>query len=437
MVLARNDIPPLSKNESNLYQLIQALLQDVEVPSIERFSPYGDYNDVATGAHQHRVKAGVPGVQAYIKSFNNLKRKTTKDKRIIWILSGNTPGQAAAVPDAPAPVGTLLSDVKPEKISWLWKYRMALGKLTMLDGDPGLGKSNITLDLAARLSTGREMPDGAPGIPGGAGVVLITPEDGLADTIVPRLARAGANLKKIVSIGKISTTDVTTGYTYDRPFTLPDDLPLLEAAIERVQAKLVIIDPVMAVLGGGKDSYKDNEVRSILAPIQMLIEKADAACVLVRHLNKSGGDNALYRGGGSIAFIGLARCGLMVLKEPTEEGRTVLAHVKSNIGKIAPTLAFRVVSDEDEGDERPYIQWEGESTHSIKELMAPASQKPSSIRMEILEVLQGRAPEAISPQEVADALPERSKGEITVALKRMTDAGQVQKSARGMYYVDK
>lgn len=141
--------------------------------------------------------------------------------------------------------------------------------MTLLDGDPGLGKSLITLALAALISRGMAMPDGEPGTKGG--VVLITPEDGLADTIQPRHARMGADLTKIVSIGTVAET-VSDGNTYNRPFTLPTDLPKLQAAMQRVKAKLVIIDPVMAILGG-QNTYKDNEVRTILAPMQMMIER--------------------------------------------------------------------------------------------------------------------------------------------------------------------
>jgi RecA-family ATPase len=264
----------------------------------------------------------------------------------------------------------LLSEVRGEKVYWLWQRRLPLGKIATLDGDPGLGKSNLALDLAARVSMGREMPDGTPGIEGGAGVVLIALEDGLADTIQPRLQRAGANLSRIVSIGSITTTDLGTGYTYERPFLLPDDLTVLEQAIERVQAKLVIIDPLMAIFGS-RDTYKDSEVRLTLAPVQMLIEKAGAACVMIRHLTKAGGSNALYRAGGSIAFIATARSGLMVLKDPTDESKRVLAHVKSNLSVQATNLVFSVVSDQEYGDDRPYISWLGQSTQTLQELLNP------------------------------------------------------------------
>jgi len=337
-----------------------------------------------------------------------------------------------------APVGTLLSQVQGEEVHWLWQRRLPLGKLTTLDGDPGLGKSNLTLDIAARVSTGREMPDGTPGIAGGAGVVLIAPEDGLADTIQPRLQRAGANLSRIVSISSIPTLNPNTNYTYERPFMLPFDFKILQKAIERVQAKLVVIDPLMAIFSS-KDTYKDNEVRMALAPVQRLIEQAGTACLMVRHLSKTSGTNALYRAGGSIAFIAIARSGLMVLKDPTDESKRVLAHVKSNLSVGAANLSFSVASDEDHGgDNRPYIRWLGATTHTIQELLNPPL--PTAIhllgagRQEILRVLEEHYPEVLSIKALAAVLPEMSYTNLNLTLKRMAEDGQIEKVGRGEYH---
>lgn len=333
------------------------------------------------------------------------------------------------------PVGTLLSEVQPEAIRWLWKGYLALGKITMWDGDPGIGKSLSTLDIAARVSTGRSMPDDYPCEKGG--VVLITPEDGLADTIQPRLVRAEANLRKILSISEVPVYDKETGKElYKRPFTLPDDIPLLRDAIKRMKAKLVIIDPLMSIFST-QNSYKDNEVRAALTPVKMLIEEAGAACVMVRHLTKGGGDNALYRGGGSIAFIGLARLAMLVAKDPTDETRNVLAPIKSNIGKLANNLTYSVVSDEEQGDERPYIHWQGVNSCSVRELMTVPS-KPGANRQEILRVLRENVGRALSPSEVWQQLSSVADVElinVTTTLHRMKQAGEVISPSRGMYSV--
>jgi hypothetical protein len=333
------------------------------------------------------------------------------------------------VPAEPRRVGILLSEVVETPVHWLWKRRLALGKITTLDGDPGLGKSTLTLDVAARVTKGADMPDGTGGVKGG--VVIITPEDGLSDTIRPRLRRAGADLSKIVSIGSIETTDAATGITYERPFCLPDDLLLLEAAIVCVEAKLVIIDPVMAILGN-RDVYKDNEVRCLLAPVKSLAERHGCSVIIVRHFTKSGGDHALYRGGGSLAFIGLARTGLMVTKDPEQEDRCVLANIKNNLSREAPSLTYRVTSDQEQGDDRPYIVWEGVSIHSTKELLSPV--RPGEGRQKILSVLRAHAPELLGPQAIAEEC-DLEEANVRKTLRRMLEDGQVLSPARGLYTV--
>src|SRR5918997_427133 len=181
------------------------------------------------------------------------------------------------------PVGKLLSEVEPEQVEWLWPGRLPLGKLAVLDGDPGLGKSALTLDLAARVSAGLELPDGG------------------------RCGPAGADNERIVAL-----TMIGVGTRAERLVSLTQDLDAIEAAIGRVGAALVVIDPLMAFLTGKTDSHKDQDIRRGLAPLAALAERKGAAVLLVRHLNKSAGGNALYRGGGSIGIIGAARAGLVV-----------------------------------------------------------------------------------------------------------------------------
>jgi RecA-family ATPase len=248
-----------------------------------------------------------------------------------------------------AEVGTLLSRVQPQKIPWLWYPRLALGKITMLDGDPGLGKSLIGADLGARITRGGTMPDESPCHAAG-GVVVIMPEDTLEDTIQPRFARAGADLSKVLDISMI------VGETR-QPFSLQKDLDYLEAAIKRVNARLVYIDPIMALLAGNTNTNKDDDVRVLLLPLKMLVEKLQVACVLVRHMTKTRGENALMAGQGSIAFIGLARTGLTVARHPQNKSQIVLTHIKSNIGPLAPAMTYTISSDDAMCDERPYITW--------------------------------------------------------------------------------
>lgn len=413
--------------DENIRRLYQALLQGQEVQSIEPLSQYGTYADAAEILYKTFLQKGSAGVQGYIASLNN--RKTKKD--LLRVLT-------TSLEPEDTPVGVLLSEVQAESIQWLWKPRLAAGKMTMLDGDPGLGKSLVSLDLAARVSAGREMPDGTPGLSGG--VVLITPEDGLADTIRPRLERAGADLTRIVSIGTVPETIETKNgpFVYNRPFTLPGDLEILEGAIERVQAKLVIIDPVMAIIGSGtgKNTSVDNEVRALLSPVQMLIEKANAACILVRHITKSKSENPLHAGMGSMAFIGLARTGLMIVRDPNNEESCVLAHIKSNIKNLGPALTYHIVSEE-QVDERPHVEWDGLSSITINDILSTPHKNTGNNRTVVLDMLKECKPEERSVGELysaaAEKLPDLTVPNLRTLLTRMVKAGEIGKSERGMY----
>jgi hypothetical protein len=260
------------------------------------------------------------------------------------------------------PAGVLISDVRAEYVEWLWYARIPLGKVTLLDGDPGVGKSTLALELAARVTTGQAMPgDGEADRPP-AGVVILSAEDGLADTIRPRLDAAGADVARVVALDKVKTADEPEG----RLPTLPEDVPELRRAIERVSADLVIVDPLMAFLGTETNSYRDQDVRHALHPLVKAAEETGAAILVIRHLNKSTGANPLYRGGGSIAFIGGARSGLLAAKDPDDDASRVLASTKCNLAPQPESLAFHL--EQVGGASR--VVWDGVSVHDAGHLLA-------------------------------------------------------------------
>jgi len=277
-----------------------------------------------------------------------------------------------------------VADVKPQRVEWFWPGRIPASKVTVLDGDPGLGKSTITLDLAARASTGSPMPDGAR-LPGPAGVVLLSAEDGIADTIRPRLEAAGGDCARIVVV------DHVLGDGAARPPELPVDVVLLERLVLKEGAGLLVIDPLMAYLAGDVNAHRDQDVRRALHPLKELAERTGAAVVVVRHLNKAPGGNPLYRGGGSIGIVGAARAGLVVALDPDDDARRVLAVTKSNLGPAPTSLAYRVIGDELYDTAR--IAWEGQSGHKADDLLrvrrddddeAPARAEAEDVLREIL-----------------------------------------------------
>jgi putative DNA primase/helicase len=233
--------------------------------------------------------------------------------------------------DQAEPVIVRLADVQPEPIDWLWPGRLAAGKLSALIGDPGLGKSFVTLDCAARMTRGHAWPDGAVGATAGP-VLLLSAEDGLADTIRPRLDALEADVKLVHHLAVLRTGDK------ERAVRLTDVAPL-EQAITKTSARLVVIDPISAYLGK-TDSHKDAEVRGLLAPLAALAEKTSVAILVVMHLAKSTQAPAIYRAVGSIAFAAAARVVLAVAADPDRDGRRILAPVKNNLAAAPAALAY-------------------------------------------------------------------------------------------------
>jgi hypothetical protein len=236
--------------------------------------------------------------------------------------------------------------------------------LTILDGDPGLGKSTFTVDLAARISTGRAMPDGT----GGGkprGVILQSAEDDRARTIRPRLDAAGADTDKVFLL------DLRDRGGVRGPARItPEDLLLLREAIVTNDVGLVVFDPLMAYLPDGLDTNRDANVRRALLPLTRLAEETGAAILGLRHLRKSPSENPLYRGGGSIAFGGAARATHLMAADPDEPGsnRRVFAPVKVSIALRPVALDFRIVADC--AGSFPRLVWDGPSRHTAESLSA-------------------------------------------------------------------
>jgi hypothetical protein len=246
-----------------------------------------------------------------------------------------------------------MCDVRGERVRWLWNNRIPLGKVTLLEGDPDEGKSSLALDLAARVSTGSPMPfDSTPREP--AGVVILSAEDGLGDTIRPRLEAAGADLARILAFG------------FEELPEIPAGLNVIEAAIVSVRAALVLVDPVMAFLADHVESHRDHHIRRALAPLAGLAQRTEVAMMAIRHLNKSGGSNAKYRGGGSIGITGAARSVMLAAPDPDDPTRKILARVKGNLAQPWPAIAYRLLP----AGETVRVEWIEETAHTANGLLA-------------------------------------------------------------------
>lgn len=180
-----------------------------------------------------------------------------------------------------------MSEVELQKVNWLWYPYIPFGKISIIQGDPGEGKTTLALRLAAACSTGQAFPGMEIDQP--FNVIYQTAEDGLGDTIKPRLMEAGADQNRVLNIVEDSSS-----------LTLLDER--IEAAILQTGAKLMILDPIQGYLGGKIDMNRANEIRSVLKNVAAVGERTGCAIVLVGHLNKAAGASSAYRGLGSIDF---------------------------------------------------------------------------------------------------------------------------------------
>jgi putative DNA primase/helicase len=262
-----------------------------------------------------------------------------------------------------------LSEVTPRTVRWLWPSRVALGKLTLIAGEPGLGKSQLTLDMVARVTTGNPWPDDVLGVTfnQAGSAILLSAEDDIEDTIVPRLIAAGADLNFVTAIQGVDFQLDSKEPAKQRGFNLEKDMPALEQALNaQPDARLVVIDPIAAYMGK-TDSHRDADTRGTLAPLAQLAAERNVAVVYVMHLNKSAGAKAGHRVSGSGAFIAAARAAWLVAPDKADPKRLILAQMKNNLAPNPGGLAFGIVQIGD----APALAWEqGIVSTTADELLA-------------------------------------------------------------------
>ena len=241
-----------------------------------------------------------------------------------------------------------MDEVQAEEIKWLWKPYIPFGKLTIVQGDPGEGKTTFVLQLAAQLSQGKGF-DESMEISEPMNVIYQTAEDGLADTVKPRLLSANADCSKI----KVIDDTEQSLYMDDERF---------EIAIREQNAKLLILDPLQAYLGDRVDMNRANEAREMTKKLSAMAERTGCAVVLVGHMNKSSGTKAAYRGIGSIDFFAIARSVLLVGRTPNDSGVRAIVQIKNNLEREGEPMAFRLSESG--------FQWMGDSDVSADELLS-------------------------------------------------------------------
>ena len=230
-----------------------------------------------------------------------------------------------------------MGDIEPEEVTWLWGARIPWGKLSEIVGDPGVGKSTLTLAVVASVTTGTALPGDHNAVPRPpTPVLLLSAEDDAGDTIRPRLDRAGADVSLVHIFDGIQTMEGGLDL-----FDLKDPLHrhYLAGEMTKLGVGLLVIDPLTAYLGG-VDSHRDSEVRGVLAPLAEIAASTGCAVLAVRHLNKGSGGRAMYRAGGSIGFTASVRSSLIVGQLDEDSDERFVVSVKSNLAALAPAVGF-------------------------------------------------------------------------------------------------
>ncbi len=306
--------------------------------------------------HAAKVAASLHGKVKSLKVVELPDRDGHQVKDVSdWLAAGGTvaelEGLTAKTPEYKPKESDIslvcIADVEAETVSWLWLPYIPRGKLTLLEGDPGIGKSWVSLAIATAVSIGRGLP-GTEAIESES-VVLASAEDGLGDTIRPRLDAMGADVRNVHAIK--GALDFGNG-----------GLAMLEGFIERVKPSLVIIDPLVAYIGAGVDIHRANETRAVMAKLADIAEKHGCAILAVRHLTKGGAMKAIYRGIGSIDFAAACRSVLMAGCDPDNPQKRGLVQIKSNLAPMGKAIGFEL---RDGG-----FYWTGESDLTAARILA-------------------------------------------------------------------
>jgi putative DNA primase/helicase len=327
-------------------------------------------------------------------------------------------------------VGRRAATITPEPVDWIWERRLARGKHTAIAGEPGLGKSQFAIFATATITRGASWPDGFGAAKKGRAIIL-SAEDDPADTIVPRLMAAGADLEQVEIIEAAKDGDK------QRPFSLQTDLEKLEHYAKRMgDVELISMDPLSAYLGGGgMDSHRDTEVRSVLAPVSEMAARLGTGILTVSHFNKGAGNSkALHKFMGSVAFIAAPRVGFAIIEDMEDAERRLFLHVKNNLSPPAVGLAFRLGQKiiTDSGITGSHIVWEAETVNmTADQAVAERREKATSPKLEdargfLQQVIGTRGIEVTALEEEA-----KSAGISWATIRRAKDALGIKSQKSG------
>ena len=272
----------------------------------------------------------------------------------------------------PTLVRRCIAEINAEPVSWLWPSRLPT-KLIIIAGHPGMGKSQISISIAATVSVGGRWPDSTPCEQGS--VIFICGEDDPGDTIKPRLEAAGAETKHVHVIDA-----VLNEHGKPRQWQLEDHEVIEKLILELGDVRLIVIDPVTAYVGK-KDGHSTSDVRGLLAPLMELASREKVAILGISHLNKASQSEAMSRVTGSMAYVAASRAAYVVGRHPTDENARCLAPLKNNLGDDKTGFGYRVVSaTSQDGFDTSRIEWiPGAIEVSADEILSKPTNEPEDI----------------------------------------------------------
>jgi putative DNA primase/helicase len=307
---------------------------------------------------------------------------------------------ASSEPGEPILISRRASEIQPERVEWLWFGRIARGKHTCIAGEPGTGKSQLSIAISAAISTGGEWPCAEGRAPLGS-VIILSAEDGAADTIVPRLTAAEANRDRLHIVSAVENGKGRRG------FDLKADLGLLEQKIVEIgDVALVIVDPISSYMGK-TDSHKNADVRGVLEPIAEMADRTRVAVLTVTHFSKPNGGaatKALHKFIGSVAFGAAARAAFVVIEDPNDKDRRLFLHAKNNLAEPPQGLAFRLEQGiVGEDNVTSHVDWEPEPITTTADEALAADGKSNLAVAEAEDFLQSLLADGPVPSKQLDA----------------------------------
>jgi hypothetical protein len=390
VILADNDEPGRKHAEAKAALATEAGAVSVRVVHFSELQSGGDVSDfIGAGGTEatltQRIEATAPWAAPAVDQAGPVVEAVKPEPRALAMVRA--------------------SDIELKAVEWLWPGKLALGKLGLIAGEPGLGKSQLTAALAATVTTGGRWPNCEQRSPLGS-VVIFSAEDDAGDTIAPRLTAAGANLDRVHIVSAVNGSDnkMVGGR---RAFNLQTDLDLLEKALRECgDVRLVVIDPITSYLGKGVDSHKGADVRSVLEPMAEMAARHGAAVIGITHFSKGDGASAMNRFIGSIAFIAAARSAFVVTADPDSDmpGRRLFLPVKNNLAPLGDGLSFQIEQHMIAGDICASMAvWGGDTVTKTADAILAAGAEDSPQRTEAAEFLRACLADGPKPSKDIEA----------------------------------